>query len=32
VPLCNDAFPCPGNAQCISNSNIPSGGGYCGGT
>ncbi len=32
VPLCNDAFPCPGNGQCITNSNIPSGGGYCGGT
>lgn len=29
--LCNDTFPCSNGAPCITNSNIPNGGGYCGG-
>jgi hypothetical protein len=30
VELCNDAVPCT-IGSCVTNSNIPNGGGYCGG-
>lgn len=30
VELCNDVYPCT-VGSCVTNSNIPNGGGYCGG-